>query len=187
MSSSLIHGSKGKDDTMPLQGKFVVDNNKIAILSIYGAGVFTAFSGNGIYRNRGGCTAVKDNGPLPAGKYWIVDRPAGGLLSQTEAFIASTTTRLRGSPSDRSEWFALYRDDGLIDDYTWINGVRRGNFRLHPIGASGNSFGCITLPSLANFETIRRALLHTTRIDAGRSGLKSYGWIEVIAHGNSCP
>lgn len=172
---------------MPLQGKFVVDNKKTAILAIYGVGVFPAFSGNGIYRNRGGCTAVKDNGPLPSGKYWIVDRPTGGLLSQTKAFVASAMTRLRGSPSDRSEWFALYRDDGLIDDYAWINGVRRGNFRLHPIGANGNSFGCITLPSLANFEAIRRALLQTTRINAGRSGLKAYGWVEVVTYGNSCP
>lgn len=33
------------------------------------------------------------------------------------------------------DWFALYRDDGQIDDYTVINGVRRGNFRIHPNGS----------------------------------------------------
>jgi hypothetical protein len=172
---------------MALQGKFLVDNEPLAPLTMYGVGTFMAFSGDEIYRNRGGCTAVPDKGPIPAGKYWILARPVGGLLSQAEAWAKDTYNGYRGTPTHHSEWFALYRDDGLIDDYTWIKGVKRGNFRLHPAGGHGVSLGCITVASNAEFQTIRRALLHTAKIDAGNSGLKSYGWIEVVTYGSTCP
>lgn len=176
-----------EDSYMPLQGKFIVNNEPLAPLVIYGVGAFMAFSGNNIYRNRGGCTAVPENGPIPAGKYWIIDRPTGGIRSQMEAWTKDMANTLIGEPSNHNEWFALYRDDGRIDDYTWINGVKRGNFRLHPAGGRGASLGCITLPSYGDFWRIRQALLHTTTIPARNSGLNAYGWIEVIANGNTCP
>jgi len=59
-------------------GKFIINNEDLSPLIIPGVGTFKAYSGDGIYRNKGGCTAVPDNGPLPAGIYWIIDRPAGG-------------------------------------------------------------------------------------------------------------
>jgi len=90
-------------------------------------------------------------------------------------------------PVHHSEWFALYRDDGLIDDFTWINGVQRGQFRLHPAGGRGISLGCITLPSRTDFLRIRSALLHTKKIPTTNSGLNAYGTIEVITYGNTCP
>lgn len=172
---------------MALQGKFIIDNASLSPLSISGVGTFMAFSGNGPYRNRGGCTGVVGQGPIPAGRYWIVDRPAGGLRSRMETWVRDTWNNHSGAPSNHSEWFALYCDDGRIDDYTWVNGVERGNFRLHPASGEGRSLGCITLPSHADFQTIRKALLHTQRISVRNSGLKAYGWIEVIAYGNSCP
>lgn len=172
---------------MALYGKFMVNNAPLSPLTIFGVETFMAFSGNAIYRNRGGCTAIPDNGPIPAGKYWIVDRPTGGLLSQAEAWAKDVVNSALNAPSNHSEWFALYRDDGLIDDYIWVSGVKRGNFRLHPVGGAGRSLGCITLPSNAGFQAIRRALLHTNTIFAGNSGLKAYGWIEVITYGNICP
>lgn len=172
---------------MPIQGRFVVNNQPFSPLSMSGVGTFMAFSGKGIYQGRGGCTAVPDNGPIPAGKYWIVDRPTGGIGSQALAWAKDTRNSILGRPSHHNEWFALYRDDGKIDDYTWINGVKRGNFRLHPAGGRGVSLGCITLPSYSDFAAIRAALLHTPTIPAGNSGLHAYGWIEVIAYGKSCP
>lgn len=172
---------------MAVQGKFVVDNSPLSPLSMFGIGVFMAFSGEGIYRNRGGCTAVKDNGPIPAGRYWIVDRAEGGLRSRGLAWTKDMWNTAVGAPTDRSEWFALYRDDGKIDDNTWVDGIERGNFRLHPIGGSGHSFGCITLQSRSEFLALRRALLHTTPISIGKFGLCAYGTIEVITHGNTCP
>lgn len=172
---------------MALQGKFLVNNQSHAPLYMFGVGTFMAFSGEGIYRNRGGCTGVPNNGPLPAGKYWIVDRPAGGLRSQMEAWGKDLGNTLLGKPTHHTEWFALYRDDSQIDDWTWVNGVKRGNFRLHPIGGGGHSYGCITLMSYADFQGLRRALLSTNTIPARNSGLQAYGWIEVIANGNTCP
>jgi Protein of unknown function (DUF2778) len=172
---------------MALQGKFVVNNQPFSPLVIYGVGAFQAFSGNSIFRNRGGCTAIPDNGPIPAGKYWIVDRPAGGIRSQMQTWAKDLANTLIGKPSHHNEWFALYRDDGRIDDETLINGKKRDHFRLHPVGGAGVSLGCITLQSLADFQRLRSALLHTTTVPAGNSGIRAYGWIEVIANGNTCP
>jgi hypothetical protein len=51
-----------------------------------------------------------------------------------------------------------YRDDGLIDDLTFIDGVQRDHFRLHPVGRNGQSDGCITLPSREQFDALRAYL-----------------------------
>ncbi|VVD92413.1 hypothetical protein PTE30175_01627 [Pandoraea terrae] len=72
---------------MALYGKFVVNNETLAPLVINGVGTYLAFSGDGAYRNRGGCTALASRGPIPAGKYWIVDRPAGGNLSRASQWM----------------------------------------------------------------------------------------------------
>ena len=172
---------------MAYNGKFLVNNAPLSPLTIFGVGTFNAFSGNGQYRNRGGCTMVPDNGPIPAGKYWIVQRPTGGVRSAVETWLKDEFNYYSSHPTDHSEWFALYRDDGLVDDYTWINGVRRGNFRLHPAGGRGLSLGCITLPSRTDFVRIRTALLHTMTVPVRNSALKAYGSIEVVTHGNTCP
>ncbi|WP_184044570.1 DUF2778 domain-containing protein [Paraburkholderia sp. MM5384-R2] len=172
---------------MAHQGKFLVNNEQFSPLTIFGVGTFDAYSGNDQYRNRGGCTAVPSNGPTPARRYWIVDRPTGGFGSQAWASIKDTVNSAIGSAVHHREWFALYRDDGLIDDVTWIGGVKRGQFRLHPGGGQGISLGCITLPSRTDFLRIHNALLHTMTIPAGNSGLRAYGTIEVITYGNTCP
>ena len=172
---------------MALQGKFLVSNKTFAPLSIYGVGVFPAFSGNDIYRNRGGCTGLKNDGPLPAGRDWIVDRPAGPIDSRILTWAKDTANSMLGEYTNRNEWFALYRDDGMIDDYTWVNGVERGNFRLHPIGGDGVSLGCITLQNRSDFQTVRRALLHTNTVPVRDTGLRAYGTIEVIVYGKTCP
>ena len=172
---------------MAHQGKFLVNNAPFSPLTIDGIGTFNAYSGNGSYRNRGGCTMVPDKGPIPAGRYWIVDRPTGGIRSQAYALAKDTWNAAWGSATNHDDWFALYRDDGSIDDMTWVNGVERGHFRLHPAGGQGISLGCITLPSHTDFMRIRNALLHTVKIPARSSGLRAYGTIEVITYGNTCP
>ena len=172
---------------MAYQGKFLVNNEPLSPLTIFGVGTFMAYSGNSQYLNRGGCTMVPDNGPIPAGRYCIVDRPTGGTRSQAYAWAKDTLNSVVGHATHHAEWFALYRDDGAIDDTTWVNGVQRGHFRLHPAGGSGISLGCITLPSRVDFLRIRNAFLHTTTIPARNSGLQAYGTIEVITYGNTCP
>ena len=81
------------------------------------------------------------------------------------------------SGSDRSVWFALYREDARIDDWTFIDDVERGNFRLHPAGYMGVSNGCITLPSPSHFAILREALLKTPTV-AVTASLTAYGTIQ---------
>ena len=172
---------------MAYQGKFLVNNEPFSPLTIFGVGTFMAYSGNNQYRNRGGCTMVPNDGPIPAGRYWIVDRPEGGIRSQAFSWAKDEWNAAWGHPSNHAEWFALYRDDGAIDDVTWVNGVQRGQFRLHPAGGRGISLGCITLPSRVDFLRIRTAFLHTRTVPARNSGLQAYGTIEVVTYGNTCP
>lgn len=105
------------------------------------------------------------------------------LFAQTFTIFTLANT----NPVIKAEWFALYRDDGKLDDYTRISGVRRGNFRLHPSGPAGVSLGCITLQHRTDFLAIRQALLTTPQVKLS-GGLMSYGTIEVILNGNTpCP
>lgn len=171
---------------MALHGKFVINDAHYSPLLFPGVGTFLAFSGDGIYRNRGACGMKPTVGPVPAGKYWIVDRPEGGLRSQVNAGIRDLYNHVvNGATFRHNEWFALWRDYWGIDDYTWIEGVKRGNFRLHP---GTLSEGCITLPHDSDFAMLRNALLRTQRVDVPcMSKLKAYGTIEVIANGKTCP
>lgn len=145
-----------------------------------------AFSGDSTYRNRGGCVALPDKGPLPPGRYLIVDRPQGGAGSRIRTQVIDAWNSVAGVPSDHTQWFALYRADGLLDDYTWINEVKRGNFRLHPVGGQGLSLGCITLQHSSDFALIRDALLATNKVVMGKGSL-TYGEIEVVAYESLCP
>lgn len=167
---------------MALYGKFVVNDAQFSPLSFPGIGTWMAFSGNGQYRNHGGCAGVPDNGPLPSGRYWIVDRPGGGIGTTAVNMFKDIASGVR-----HADWFSLYRDDGQIDDYTWVNGVRRGLFRLHPIGNAGLSEGCITFQHPSEFYVLRNCLLRTTKIKIPGSDLSAYGTIEVIADGKTCP
>ncbi|MCR9003713.1 DUF2778 domain-containing protein [Rahnella perminowiae] len=75
-------------------------------------GIFPVFSGLFPHTNRIGCGG-NENGPIPTGKYWIVDRPRGGVRSRLKEYEKHIRTG-----NDYSSWFALYRQDGLIDDST---------------------------------------------------------------------
>lgn len=172
---------------MALQGRLLLNNADYSPFNLYGVGVFMAFSGNGVYRNHGGCRAIPDNGPIPPGKYWIIDRKEGNWFSQKKLEIHDMANRFVGRRQfGRSDWFALYRDDWGIDDGTWVDGVHRGLFRLHPGTVSK---GCITLAHDSDFAIIRNALMNTTlmQVPCMRS-LMARGWVEVVADGsNHCP
>lgn len=84
---------------------------------------FPAFSGLGKSANKRQFVCLKGAGPIPPGGYYIVAREPGGLLGP-----------LRDLFNVRSEWFALYADDGKVDDEMLCNEVKRGSFRLHPKG-----------------------------------------------------
>lgn len=130
---------------------------------------YTAFSGNGTHRNNPNSGAVAGNGPIPPGRYFIVDRESGGRLGS-----------LRDAFTGRGDWFALYRDDGVIDDQTFIAGVRRGEFRLHPLGPSGTSLGCIVIQSPPEFTSLRARLLAAPAVHVPRTTIRHYGTVQVV-------
>lgn len=171
---------------MALHGKFVINDADFSPLIFHGIGTFMAFSGQDRYRNHGGCSVIPDKGPIPEGKYWIIDRPTGGLWSKTSGWVKDLVNIVFSQAEFmRSEWFALYRDDGLIDDYTWIKGVERKYFRLHPGSVSR---GCITLVHNTDYALLRNELLRTRKMPVpGKPGLLAYGSIEVTYYANTCP
>lgn len=133
-----------------------------------------AFSGKPAYVNDPAKVMVANRGPLPTGRYYIVDRQSGGKLGWLKELMTERT-----SAAGRSQWFALYRVDGEIDDFTFVEGVRRGNFRLHPIGRRGISEGCITLLSPVQFNRLRAHLLsQETKLIPG-TNIKYFGTVDV--------
>jgi hypothetical protein len=131
-------------------------------------GWFTAFSGDGVHRNNPDSANVPDNGPTPPGSYFIVDRESGGMFGTVRDWALS-----------RDQWFALYRNDGVVDDATFVMNVRRGQFRLHPLGPRRMSTGCIVLYDQHQFDRLRAQLLQTpVRLVPGTS-LRTYGTLEV--------
>jgi len=128
----------------------------------------TAFSGNGQHRNNPASGNIPNDGSIPMGRYYIVDRLSGGTLGPLLDWIA-----------DRGIWFALWRDDGLIDDITLVDGVRRGEFRLHPKGARGISLGCITLEYRSEFETLRTYLLARPTTYIPDTTIRTYGTVDI--------
>ncbi|MDR9890426.1 DUF2778 domain-containing protein [Pseudenterobacter timonensis] len=89
----------------------------------------------------------------------------------------STGNNIYGT--DRETWFALYKDDLQIDDTVFFEGVKRGNFRLHPVGPAGLSEGCITLSHQSDFDYLRQALLDTTMMQVPCSSFRAYGTVTV--------
>lgn len=143
-------------------------NNHTFSSFIYDGVSCTAFSGNGPDRNNPASTSVGSNGPIPLGRYYIVNRASGGTLGG-----------IRDLLTGRDQWFALYREDGTIDDETFIGSVRRGEFRLHPLGPSGTSLGCIVLQYPSDFATLRNRLLASSVAYIPGTGTRTYGIVTV--------
>jgi hypothetical protein len=146
--------------------KFLLNRMLHSTLQTTG-GWYTAFSGLGPHRNDPDACRLEDKGPIPLGTYHIVDRHSGGLLSS-----------LRDWASGRDEWFALYRNDGVIDDQTFVQGVRRGLFRLHP---GAGSKGCVTLPHATEFDSLRAWLRDSPPAYVGPTMMRTYGTLDVVA------
>ncbi|WP_434116303.1 DUF2778 domain-containing protein [Paraburkholderia caffeinilytica] len=159
---------------MPAECFFTLNRQHMSALFCPGFGSVPAFSGNGRYVNDPGSTSVAKDGPLPTGTYYIVARQSGGRHGPVNDIIADT---LNGT--HRAEWFSLYRNDGVIDDFTVVNGVRRGNFRLHPVGYWGISEGCITLPHPLQFNQLRAYLKSQTPAKIPGTQIDYYGRVTV--------
>jgi hypothetical protein len=139
-----------------------------------GFGGVSAFSGKPRYVDNPSAQAVPDAGPIPKGTYYIIGRQSGGRLGWLWDFIKD-----RASDVHRDNWFALYRNGTSVSDYTFIDGVKRGNFRLHPSGRFGVSEGCITVQSQAQFDRLRAWLLsQDTKMIPG-TNIPYYGTVMV--------
>lgn len=128
-------------------------------------GSFEVFSGTGDSINDPDATDEAGSGPLPTGDYYIVDRPQGG-------FFGRIFSRLTG----RDQWFALYRQDGAVDDVTTVNGVQRSLFRLH---AGTISAGCVTVCSPYGFQLLRNELLSSPNGTIPGTSTTYYGTLNV--------
>lgn len=154
-------------------------NGQAVKLHCKGIGTFDVKSGKGAFHNNPHC-ADHENAAIPVGEYWIVDRPKGGLYTRILAAIADSWYCSR-----HEEWFALYSIH-TRDNHLYVNGVRRFGFRLHPVNPNGRgeSEGCITLLSNADFQVLRKALLYATRCTVTGTNIQAYGVVKVIGEAN---
>jgi len=97
-------------------GYFKLNSEPLSKLEI-AAYRLDAFSGDGEHKNKRGSMCLKDKGPIPVGRYYIVDRQSGGRLGPLYDIFGG-----------RSGWFALYADDGMIDDYTFLQKSTKRSF-----------------------------------------------------------
>jgi hypothetical protein len=149
--------------------------NREQISFIEGPGFkFPAYSGYPEYRNDPDKTHITSRGPIPVGNYAIVDRESSSWIRDA----IKSATRL----NIRFNWFALYALDNKVDDETFVNGVRRGEFRLHPGGVSGVSEGCVTLENTSDFNALRsRILAQKCAIHIpGSAPFQAYGVLRVL-------
>lgn len=127
-----------------------------------------AFSGRGTHINKRISACLVGSGPIPPEEYYIFDRQGGGHLEFFKNLF-----------SDHSDWFALHAIDGTIDDETYCDQVKRGNFRLHPKGPRGISEGCITIERFTDFQQIRGILKGIAPSAVRGTRLKAYGSVVV--------
>ncbi|MDO6406465.1 hypothetical protein CTZ24_24150 (plasmid) [Pantoea phytobeneficialis] len=146
-------------------------------LMCYGVGYFDVLSGIEKYINNPDCSD-HEKAAIPPGTYWIVDRPQGSLFNQLRAEAIDMAHLYR---NHHSEWFALYNSH-TMSDHVFVNGARRGSFRLHHLNTDGSgvSWGCITLYRANEFQVLRRTLLSRPKVRVpGGNGLMAYGRIDV--------
>ncbi len=126
---------------------------------------YPVFSGAGEHKNNPNSTHLANAGPIPKGKYFVVDRPTGGRLGP-----------LWDTLGGKDIWFALYRDDGNIDDQTVIDDTVRGQFRMHP---GTRSVGCVTFVHRKQFDQLREILLDTQKETIPKTSISYYATLTV--------
>ena len=150
---------------------FELNNQPMSDLKM-GVFSFPAFSGRSSHTNRRISACHVGFGPIPPGTYYIFDRQTGDGL-------AGALRELMEVLEGKHDWFALYAIDGKIDDETYCNRVRRGEFRLHPKGPQGISQGCITIDSRRDYARLRGILKNTAPMEVPGMTLLAYGKVVV--------
>ncbi|MEM5372352.1 DUF2778 domain-containing protein [Paraburkholderia azotifigens] len=159
---------------MPVHCTFTLNRKDTSTLVCEGYGTVEAYSGQMDGRDNPDRVATPKIGPIPPGTYYLIDRQSGGVMGW--AYDAAGDRF--GFSTDRSKWFSLFNP--RTGDVTMIDGVRRGEFRLHPEGPAGLSEGCITLVNPAEFELLQRYIRRSPpRLPVPGSTFKAYGTVEV--------
>lgn len=159
---------------MTVRCTFLLDDKPTSTLYCSGYGSVTAYSGTGPGRDNPKATATRNIGPIPAGTYYLVDRRSGGLLG----WARDWWSEYGFGTTDRTRWFALWNPN--TGDTTMIDGIQRGEFRLHPDGPMHLSEGCITVVSYFEFDRLQR-YIRTRQPDLPVPGttMRAYGTVEV--------
>jgi hypothetical protein len=158
---------------MPVFCSFTLNRKETSQLVCSGFGQVEAYSGQKIGRDNPDEVADVEVGPIPPGTYYIVDRQSGGRFGGLRDFIAEHM----GS-TDRHKWFMLWNPHG--GDLTMINGIRRGQFRLHPEGERRLSEGCITVKNPADFERLQRHIrAFEPTMQMPGTDMRAYGRVDV--------
>ena len=134
--------------------------------TIYRGMTIQVFSGDGDHRNKPESENVAGAGPIPRGEYYVVQRESGGTLGWLYDLFSGKDT-----------WFALLAVDEKIDDYTNVDGVNRGEFRMHP---GSKSFGCITFSNNQWYDDWRNLVLQTSTEKISGTDIFAYGKVRVI-------
>jgi hypothetical protein len=159
---------------LPVSCIFTLNNKATSTLVCSGYGTLEAYSGQLQGRDNPQEVAKPDIGPVPQGIYYLVDRRSGGRLGWLWDSLSSSGV----FSSDHEKWFALWHP--RTGDSTIVNGVRRGEFRLHPEGPRRLSKGCITVVNVAEFELLQRFIRRTPpQVHVPGTTLKAYGTVEV--------
>jgi hypothetical protein len=159
---------------MPVRCTFSLNGKATSSLYCSGFGSVAAYSGTSWGRDNPQATATENIGPLPAGTYYIVDRQSGGILGWARDFWSEYGY----GTTDRRKWFALWNPG--TGDSTMIDGIRRGNFRIHPEGPAHLSEGCITVVNPFAFDQLRRYIRsRKPDLPVPGSTLRAYGTVEV--------
>lgn len=159
---------------MPVNCTFLLNREKTSKLSCGGFGDVEAYSGHNDGRDNPDAVAITGLGPIPRGVYYLVDRQSGGVLGSVRDWWSQNGY----GTTDKTKWFMLWNP--RTGDFTMINGVKRGHFRLHPEGPARISEGCITVSDSAGFERLQRFIRTAPpRMPVPGTTLMSYGVVEV--------
>jgi hypothetical protein len=159
---------------MPAFCTFALNDKTTSLLNCPGIGSFPAYSGRGIGRDNPAATDKEDVGAIPKGTYYIVDRQSGGKLGWLHDFIGAHSFW----STDHTGWFMLWNQS--TGDSTFVNGVKRGLFRLHPEGRMRLSEGCITLANVYGFNSLAKALRNRgADLPVPGTSYRAYGTVEV--------
>lgn len=80
--------------------------------------------------------------------------------------------------TDRHDWFMLWNP--MTGDTTNVHGIKRGNFRLHPVGRFGLSHGCITVEHQYEFDRLQKYIRSRGQtVAVPGSSLLAYGTVDV--------